>query len=87
MAIMVQGYAFLLLFHWLGLVCPPEHVSFYKAGEPKAHPKYLVVVLVFSLNLRPRGVLVGNEVLSQAVKSIRPFMASSINCLNFDEKG
>lgn len=32
MAIMVQGYAFLLLlFHWLGLVCPPEHLSFNKA--------------------------------------------------------
>lgn len=65
MAVMVQGYAFLLLlFNWLGLVCPPEHLSFNKAGEPKAHPKYLVVVLVFSLNLRPRGVLVGSEILS-----------------------
>lgn len=65
MAIMVQSYAFFLLFfHWLGLVCPPEQLSLNKAGEPKAHPKHLVEVLVFSLNLRPRGVLVGSEILS-----------------------
>lgn len=80
MAIKVQGYAFLLLvFQWLGLVCPPEHLSFNKTGEPKVHPKYLVIILVFSLNLRPSGVLVGSEILSQADTSIRPFMAPSIN--------
>lgn len=84
---MVQGYAFLLLlFHWLGLVCCPEYLSFNKVGKPKAHPKYLVVVLLSSLNLRPREVPVGSETLSQAVASIRPFIAPSINCMSFSEK-
>lgn len=59
LVIVVQGYVYtssfpkykflLLLFHRLGLVYPPEHLSFCKASEPQAHPRYLVVVLVFIL--------------------------------------
>lgn len=73
-------------FSCFGPVCPPDHLSLCKAREPQAYPRYLVVVLVFFFNLRPRGVLTGTEVLSQAVTSIRPFMAPFINCLNFAEK-
>lgn len=54
LAIVARGYTctsslpryefLLLLFHRLGLVCPPECLSLCKAGEPQAHPRYLVVV-------------------------------------------
>lgn len=58
LAVMAQGYTcasslpkykFLLLFHQLGLICHPKHLSLCKAGKPQAHPRYLVVVLVFIL--------------------------------------
>lgn len=68
LAIVARGYActsslpkyefLLLLFHRLGLVCPPQRLSLRKAREPQAHPRYLVVVFgLFLFNLRPGGSL------------------------------
>lgn len=57
LAVVVQSYVctsylskyelLLLLFYLLEIVCPPKHLSFCKAEESEAHPRYLVVVLVF----------------------------------------
>lgn len=77
MAVVVQGYAFFSCFS-TGLVLSVllSISPLTKHGNQK----------VISLNLISRGVLVGSEVLSQAVTSIRLFMAPSINWLNFTEK-